>query len=154
MTQSGVLTRLSHGLTSKRGARISLVAVLVGVIALFGLLSGAEAPGGNAQAPVTAESARAAEILKTFPNADVQPVLVVATRTVGGPLSAADQEQLAQLAPQLTQLDDQAASGPLMSDDGQAGILVVPVPAGGDIPRAPPAWHSFGPTWQATPKRG
>ncbi|MBP1326613.1 RND superfamily putative drug exporter [Leucobacter exalbidus] len=137
MTQTGMFTgpsrglagKLSRGLTSRRGARISLIAVLVGVLALFGLLSGAEAPGGNAQAPATSESMRASELLAIFEGADVQPVLVVATRTAGGPLTQADQAALQALAPQLTQLSDNEATGPMLSDDGEAGVLVVPVNA-------------------------
>ena len=128
---------IAHALTSKRGARISLVAVLVAVIALFGLLSGIEAPGGNDQAAPNSESARAGELLATFPNADVQPVLVVATREDGGQLTSQDQRQLEALTPSLEQAvgaqgDAGAASGPLVSDDGEAGILVVPLTTGAD----------------------
>ncbi|WP_017792646.1 MMPL family transporter [Leucobacter salsicius] len=132
MAKSG---SLAHALTSKRGARISLVAVLVAVIALFGLLSGFEAPGGNAQAAPNSESAQAQDLLATFPNADVQPVLVVATRDDGAKLNAQDQQALTDLTPTLEaavgdQGPDQAASGPLVSDDGMAGIMVVPLTTG------------------------
>ncbi|MHA3685369.1 MMPL family transporter [Leucobacter sp. HY1910] len=141
MAQTQQFGAVAHALTSKRGARVSLVAVLAVIIALFGLLSGVEAPGGNAQAPADSESARAAQLLDTFPNADVQPVLVVATRTDGGELTAHDQSALEALTPRLEETvarhgtdparkDALKATGPIMSEDGAAGILVVPLETG------------------------
>ena len=140
MAQTQRSSAVAHALTSKRGARVSLVAVLAVIIALFGLLSGIEAPGGNEQAPADSESARAAQLLDTFPNADVQPVLVVATRTDGANLTAQDQAALEALTPRLEETvakhgtdparDALAATGPIMSEDRAAGILVVPLETG------------------------
>lgn len=117
-------------LTSRRGAWISLAIVLLAFVAMFGVFGGATAPGGNAQAPKDSESARAAELLAQFPNADQQSVLVVATRNDGAKLSESDAQQLKEL---LVVLDDDspaAASGPMISEDGKAAVLVTPIEVG------------------------
>ena len=145
---------MAAALTSKKGARVSLVVVLAVIVALFGALTGIEANGGNAQAPAGSESTRAAELLKTFPDADKQSVIVVATAAEGAQLTAADEQALEELKPALENAASattpgakdskdskdakgaadakSAAQGPLVSEDGEAALLVVPVHASDD----------------------
>lgn len=117
-------------LTSRRGAWISLGVALVMLVALFGAFGSAKAPARNAQAPATSESAQAGELMATFPNADRQSVLVVASRDDGGALTAEDSEALAALLPVLDAHADAESSGPMLSDDREAALLVTPIKVG------------------------
>jgi len=123
---------ISDRLTSRRGAWLSLGGVLVVVAALFGLLSGAEAPSHGAAAPPESESARVSELLDEFPNADQQSVMVVASRTDGADLSRADVEALRATLPTFTAHTGWDASGPLVSDDGAAAVIITPLTVGTD----------------------
>ena len=98
--------------------------------ALFGAFGSAKAPDGGAQAPVDSESARAAQILETFPDADRQSVIVVASRTEGGTLSPRDLAALRALLPVLDVHADADSTGPLVSEDGEAALLVTPIRVG------------------------
>ena len=129
---------------------MSLSIGLLVMIALFGAFGGAEAPARNAQAPATSESAKAAELLDKFPGSDQQSVLIVASRSDGGELTAADTEALRALAPILFEADDTngakapndtadttsaaeqpaRAPEPMLSDDGEAAVLVTPIDVG------------------------
>ena len=106
MARNTARTHLADLLTSRRGAWVSLSIGLLVMIALFGAFGGAEAPARNAQAPATSESAKAAELLDKFPGSDQQSVLIVASRSDGGELTAADTEALRALAPILFEADD------------------------------------------------
>src|SRR5690349_9111075 len=79
--------RFSDTLTSRRGAWVGIGVALVALIGLFGLFSGAEAPPRTGQAPVSSESNQVDELLGQFPNADVQSVVIVASRADGGKLT-------------------------------------------------------------------
>ena len=123
-------TRFSDRLTSRRGAWISLGLFLLALVVLFGAFGGAKAPAGNAQAPADSESAQAAALMEQFPNADRQSVLVVASRDDGAELSDADIADLEGLLPVLDEHSDAASSGPMISDDGEAALLVAPIEVG------------------------
>ncbi|UNK70842.1 MMPL family transporter [Microbacterium sp. H1-D42] len=123
-------SRFSDRLTSRRGAWISLGIGLLIMVALFGAFGSAKAPAGNAQAPANSESAQASELMQEFPNADRQSVLVVATRDDGAVLSDADIADLEGLLPVLDEQTDAASTGPLVSDDGDAALLVAPIKVG------------------------
>lgn len=125
----------SDRLTSRRGAWVSLGLVLLIMFLLFGAFGSAKAPAMNAQAPADAESTQVAELLDTFPNADRQSVLVVASRDDGAALSDAQVEHLEKLLPVLDQRadadqTDARTGGPLISEDGEAAVLVTPVTVG------------------------
>lgn len=120
----------SSPLTSRRGAWISLGVALITMVALFGVFGSAKAPARNAQAPATSESALTSELLAQFPNADRQSVLVVASRDDGGELTADDTATLEQLLPVLDAHADAESSGPMLSDDGKAALLVTPIKVG------------------------
>ncbi|SFS10239.1 putative drug exporter of the RND superfamily [Agrococcus baldri] len=121
---------LSDRLTSRRGAWVSLGLVLVGFALLLGLFGRAELPAGSDTAPADSESVQVAELLERFPNADQQSVLVVASRDDAGALTAGDQAALTALLPVLDAETDTDASGPLLSDDGRAALLVTPITVG------------------------
>lgn len=129
MADSVARSRLSDALTSRRGAWISLGLVLVLMVLLFGAFGSAKAPGGNAQAPAGAESTRVSELLKTFPDADRQSVLVVASRDDGGALSEADLAGLKELVPVLGDRAAADPSGPVVSEDGKASVIITPITA-------------------------
>ncbi|KAM9863842.1 MMPL family transporter [Leucobacter sp. BZR 635] len=120
----------SSPLTSRRGAWISLGVALIAMVALLGAFGSAKAPARNAQAPATSESALTSELLAQFPNADRQSVLVVASRDDGGELTADDTAALEQLLPVLDAHADAESSGPMLSDDGKAALLVTPIKVG------------------------
>ncbi|WP_298863673.1 MMPL family transporter [uncultured Microbacterium sp.] len=130
MAQPRLRHPLSDRLTSRRGAWISLGLVLLVMFLLFGAFGSAKAQAGNAQAPAASESARVSELLSTFPNADQQSVLVVASRGDGGRLSAAQQDGLKALLPVLGEQSAADPTGPLVSDDGKAAVLITPITVG------------------------
>ena len=132
MEDSQIRTRFSDRLTSRRGAWIALGAAVLIMVVLFGAFSGAEAPARTGQAPVDSEATRVSELLEQFPNADRQSVLVVASRDGGSELSDTDIESLSNL---LSVLDAQGAgdsSGPVVSDDGRAAVIITPITVGSD----------------------
>lgn len=132
MADFPVRSRFSDRLTSRRGAWISLgVAVLV-MAGLFGVFGGAQAPARTGQAPVGAESTRVGELMAQFPDADQQAVLIVASRANGTDLSGADLEDLEGLLPVLDGYSAAAVSGPMVSEDGKAAVLVMPISVGAD----------------------
>lgn len=102
------------------------------MVGLFGVFSGADAPARTGQAPVDAESTRASELMAQFPNADEQSVLVVATRGDGDELSASDTASLAEMLPVLDTQSAGDSSGPMLSEDGRAALIVTPIEMGED----------------------
>lgn len=130
MADSAQRSHFSDSLTSRRGAWLSLGIVLVLMVLLFGAFGSAKAPGGNAQAPADSESARTSELMAKFPNADRQSVLVVASHTDGSTLSDSDVSALAGLLPVLDDYADADTTGPLLSEDQKAALLVTPIKVG------------------------
>ena len=125
-----VFERFSRALTSRRGAWISLITALALIAALFGALTGAKAPVRSDHAPVDSESARTSELLQKLPDANEQSVLVVVSRDGGGELTAPDFEQLTELSPLLTGQTVDEPSEPIVSDDGEAAVVVAPITVG------------------------
>ncbi|WP_328529671.1 MMPL family transporter [Nocardioides sp. NBC_00368] len=125
-TRSGARPHFADRLTSRRGAwaALGLAVVVMGV--LFGVLGGAEAPAGSGDAPAGSEATRVGELMKGFPDADRQTVLVVASRTDGGELSAGDLEGLVPV------VGAAGSSEPEVSADGRAAVLAVPITVGAD----------------------
>ncbi|MEW2009204.1 MMPL family transporter [Microbacterium sp. NPDC078814] len=117
-------------MTSRGGAWITLGVVLLIMTALFGLFGSAKAPAGNEQAPEGSESARTSALLAEFPNADRQSVIVVASRDDGATLSAPDVAALEGLLPVLGSHADADPTGPLVSEDERAAVLVTPIAVG------------------------
>ncbi|MCF2571714.1 MMPL family transporter [Brevibacterium sp. UCMA 11754] len=141
------LTKSAHTLVSKRGSWFVLGGVVILVTLLFGLLSGAGEDRANESAPADSESTQAAQLLQKFPDADKQSVMVVASHDDGSVLSDTDQTELGKLSGSLGDYIDSAqnsdsstdassgdaasqASGPIMSDDGKAALLMVPIEVG------------------------
>lgn len=130
MADSRALRRFPEWMTSRGGAWIMLGVVLLIMTALFGLFGSAKAPAGNEQAPAGSESARASALLAEFPNADRQSVIVVASRNDGATLSAQDVDALESLLPVLGTHADADPTGPLVSEDEKAAVLVTPIAVG------------------------
>ncbi len=132
MSGSLVRSRFSDRLTSRGGAWIALgVAVLVMVV-MFGVFGGAQAPARTGQAPVGSESMQVSELMEQFPNADRQSVLVVVSREDGAELSDADVQALTGMLPVLDAQTAGESSGPMISEDGRAAVLVAPIAVGAD----------------------
>lgn len=113
--------------TSRRGAWITLALGLLLSAGVIGGLRGTEAPPRADAAPTTSESTRVAELVRQFPEADVQSVLLVATRADGGSLSAADTAALTALASDLPTASGHPASPAQPSEDGFAAMVQVPI---------------------------
>jgi RND superfamily putative drug exporter len=128
------LATAAHTLTSKRGSWLVLGGVVVLVALIFGLLSGAGEDRANENAPTDSESTRAQQTLDKFPGADKQSVMVVASHTDGSALSAEDQAELKKLGGSLGKSvgdeADEKVTGPILSDDKQAALLMVPITVG------------------------
>ena len=119
--------RLPRLLTGRLSACLTLLLAILVAGGVLGALRGAEVAAGHGAAPDTAESAVVTQLTQELPDADVQPLVVVATRDDGSALTEADQKDLAELAGTLPVAEGQRAFGPIMSEDGQAGMLQVPV---------------------------
>lgn len=130
MADPHVRKRFSDWLTSRGGAWVALGLVLLVLVALFGAFGSATAPAQNATAPAGSESTHTAELLQQFPNADRQSVLVVASRDDAAKLSDPDFAALTGLIPVLDERADAALSGPQVSDDGRAAVLITPIKVG------------------------
>jgi RND superfamily putative drug exporter len=128
------LTSPARTLTSKRGSWLVLGGVVVLVALIFGLLSGAGEDRANETAPTDSESTQAQQTLDKFPGADKQSVMVVASHTDGSALTANDQAELKKLGGSLGKsVGDEAGetvTGPILSDDKQAALLMVPIKVG------------------------
>lgn len=130
MADSRALRRFPEWMTSRGGAWITLGAVVLIMMTLFGLFGSAKAPAGNEQAPAGSESAHTSDLLAEFPNADRQSVIVVASRDDGATLSAEDVTALEGLLPVLDAHADADPTGPLVSEDEKAAVLVTPIAVG------------------------
>lgn len=124
--------RLPDRLTSRRGAWISLGIVLLTFVALFGLFSRIDGLTGNETAPPDSESSQVSALLEEFPNADEQSVLVVASRADAADFSPADITALKDIVPALDAHTGLESSGPTVSDDGAAAVIVAPITVGAD----------------------
>lgn len=140
------LTKVSHTLTSKRGSWFVLGGVVILVSLLFGLLSGAGEDRANETAPTDSESTQVDNLMKKFPDADTQSVMVVASKDDGSAISSDEQKDLGKLGTTLGDYADQqksdsgdsandagsgnSAARPIMSDDGKAALLMVPIEVG------------------------
>lgn len=109
---------------------MTLGAALLILLGLFGALGQAESPELGGRAPADSESAQAAQLLEEFPDADRQSVLIVASRNDGAALSRTDTEALESLMPTLEGQTGAALNGPILSEDGEAALLVAPIEAG------------------------
>lgn len=105
---------------------------MIVLVALFGVFGNAKAPARAGQAPVGSESTQVSELLAEFPNADRQSVLVVSSREDGGSLTASDLTDLEGLLPVIGAQTAADATGPLVSEDGRAALLIAPITVGAD----------------------
>jgi RND superfamily putative drug exporter len=126
-----VWDRVAAAVTHRRSWVIALlIAVGAGVfIALAGPNTGADKP--PLQLPPSAESARAAALLTTFPGGDQQPAILVASRRDGAPLTPAD-TAAAESARQRGLSRATVVAGPplIASPDGRAAVAPIPLAAG------------------------
>ncbi|GMA38421.1 MMPL family transporter [Mobilicoccus caccae] len=134
---------------------IALLVLLIACGAVFGLVDSTSSSSAPATLPAEAESQLVADELATFPDADLAPVIGVATRVDGGQLTQADLDAFTQARERMIAVDrgpgtentadaensDAADPGavppvPLPTDDGEAATILVPVSVdvdGGDL---------------------
>lgn len=131
---NSLLAKTAHTLTSKRGSWLVLGGIVVLVALIFGLLSGAGEDRSTETAPADSESTQAQKILDKFPEADKQSVMVVASDKDGNELSADTQADLKKLGTSLGESvgdeSTETVTGPILSDDKQAALLMVPITVG------------------------
>ncbi|EAP99419.1 putative membrane protein [Janibacter sp. HTCC2649] len=123
---------LISALTSRRGAWITLALGLLLSLGIMGGLGAAQAPPRASAAPTTSESARVADLVKQFPSADIQSVLVVATRDDGAVVTDAETTALTALGQSLPPVDGHPATPAVTSGDGRAALVQVPLVASDD----------------------
>jgi RND superfamily putative drug exporter len=125
-----VWDRIAAAVTHRRSWVIAmLIAAGAGVVmVLAGANTGADKP--PLQLPPSAESARAAALLESFPGGGEMPAILVVSRRDGGPLTPAD---LVAAESARLQVLSRAAVGtgpPLIaSQDGRAAIALIPIAA-------------------------
>ncbi|HEY9425156.1 MAG TPA: MMPL family transporter [Microterricola sp.] len=132
MSDSRLRPSLPERLTSRRGAWVSLVLVLLAIVAAFGLLRGVEAPSGNAIAPSASESAEVKALADQFAGSDEGSVLIIATRDDGGELTDADLASVTALVPEIDATTGHTASQPFASEDEQAAVIQTSIALGED----------------------
>lgn len=123
---------LPERLTSRRGAWVSLTLVLLAIVALFGLLSGAEAPAGVSASPASSESAQVKALGDQFAGNDEGSVLIIATRDDGMAITDADTAELSALLPGIDGVTGHSASRPFTSEDGEAAVIQTSIALGAD----------------------
>lgn len=111
---------------------MSLVLVLLAIVAAFGLLRGVEAPGGNAIAPSTSESAEVTALTDQFAGSDEGSVLIIATRDDGAELTDAELASVSALVPEIDATTGHTASQPFSSEDEQAAVIQTGIALGDD----------------------
>lgn len=114
---------LSRGLTSRRGAWISLALGVLALVALIGVFGRADLPAGSDPVPPQSESGQVAALSDEFPDAGEQALLVVASRDDGAALTADDLAGLAALAAAIDAEAGAASAGPFPSEDGEAAVI-------------------------------
>jgi RND superfamily putative drug exporter len=126
-----VSDRIAAAVTHRRSWVIALlIAVGAGVfIAIAGPNS--DADKAPLQVPPSAESARVAALLKSFPGGDQLPAILVVSRLDGGPLTPPD-VAAAESARQRV-LSRAAAEGPPLIPSRDARAVVAPVPLSADL---------------------
>ena len=125
--------RLSTTLTSKWGARASvLLGILIATI-VMGSLATVQAPPRGDGVPSDAEASVVAAELAKLPDSGVAPVLVVATPTSGDRISESQLGELGALGQRLGEQTGHEASPPRPSEDGQAAIVAVPMTLGAEL---------------------
>ena len=126
-----VWDRVAAAVTHRRSWVIALlIAVGAGVfMAIAGPNTGADKP--PLQLPPSAESERAAALLKDFPGEDQRPAILVASRRDVAPLTAADIGAAESARQRVLSRAAVAAGPPLIpSQDGRAAVAPIPLGTG------------------------
>jgi len=121
---------LSHALTSRRGAWLSLALGLLALVALIGVFGRADLAVGSDPVPPQSESGQVAALADEFPDAGEQSLLVVASRDDGGALTPDDLDAIAGLVPVIDAETGAASRGPIPSEDGEAAVVQATVDPG------------------------
>ena len=126
-----VWDRIAAAVTHRRSWVIALlIAAAAGVVmALAGTNTGADKP--PLQLPPSAESARAAALLKSFPGEDQMPAILLVSRRDGARLTPADLAAAESARRRVLSRTTVPAGPPLIvSQDGSAAAAAIPIAAG------------------------
>lgn len=127
MSPRTALPSVARALTSTRGARITLVISLLVFVALFGLFGRASLTAASATAPPNSEAVQAQELLATFPHADREALMLVATRDDGGALSDDDVAALNAVTEKLAPFAAVDPRPATLSEDSHAALTQLSV---------------------------
>ncbi|MDC5698709.1 MMPL family transporter [Intrasporangium calvum] len=121
--------RLIQGLTSRRGAWLTLLLAALVVTGILGALRTEPPVGGGAAGslPATAESREVSELQTHFEGGDQAPALVLWTRADGGVLAPAELATLREQAPSISAAVGAPPLPATLSEDGRAVLLPVPI---------------------------
>lgn len=120
--------RLAAVLASRRGAWIVLVLAVLVLAGLSGALGTSDPPGAGSSLPAS-QSADVRELQKQFPNAELAPVMAVATRADGQALTSDDRDAVTSIGAVLSRQVGQAPSPLIRSADGRAALVSVMIDA-------------------------
>ncbi len=123
-------TSFAQRLTSRAGARWTLVLAILVAALTMGALGQNEGNIPVSGPPTGSESVRAAELARALPGADIQPVLIVATAPDGRSLTPADLSEVTRLAGAASGHAAGPASPAVPSQDGRAAAVQVPIRPG------------------------
>lgn len=118
--------RLSSNLTGRKGAWLALVLAVILVAAISSFAAQPGSTGAGSSLPSESESARAQAQLDKFPGSDRTPVTAVFSRD-GAELTEKDLAAARDVGQRLADVVGQDASDPVVSPDGEAAIVNVPV---------------------------
>ena len=120
---------VAAAVTHRRSWAVALL--ITAAAGVFVALAGSNTDAGKPplQLPPSAESAKAAEVLKSFPGGDRVPAILVVTRRDGSALAPGDLAA-AESARQRA-LSSTSVAGPpqIISEDGRAAVAPIPLPA-------------------------
>ncbi|GAB3562878.1 MMPL family transporter [Spelaeicoccus albus] len=119
---------LSGKIVARKGAWATLLIALIVAGGAIGAMSKSDPPGAVNSLPSAAESAQVQKLRDEFPGSELSPVLAVFSRG-GDALTTADKATALDVGKKLAADVGHRAGRPIMSKDGEAAIVSVPINA-------------------------
>ena len=120
---------VAAAVTHRRSWAVALL--ITAASGVFVALAGSNTDAGKPplQLPPSAESAKAAEVLKSFPGGDRVPAILVVTRRDGSALAPGDLAAAESARQRALSSTGVAGSPQIISQDGRAAVAPIPLPA-------------------------
>ncbi len=120
---------VAAAVTHRRSWAVALL--ITAAAGVFVALAGSNTDAGKPplQLPPSAESAKAAEVLKSFPGGDRVPAILVVTRRDGSALAPGDLAAAESARQRALSSTGVAGSPQIISQDGRAAVAPIPLPA-------------------------